>query len=336
MQGKNAVITLLFTLFLTPLAANAQSFNTLLDRGEELRPLNSLIISWKGEVVAERYYRGMNAGKIINVKSVSKSLLSPLVGIAIRDGLLEGTDQKLAELLPDYADYIAESHRDKITLHHVLSMTTGLEGTSVRNYGAWVTSKDWVKYALERPVECAPATCMTYSTGNSHLLSVILTKTSGKSLRAYMRDELFRPLGIPTPNWDRDPQGYYLGGNNIGLRPRDMLRFGELYLNNGRHNGEQLVPAEWIQQSWGAYGRSRYNGHDHGYHWWSRTFGGRKTYFAWGYGGQYIFIVPDLELVVVVTSSLTNRPRGVNHNRVVQNFLADEIIPHIEQLAAGE
>ena len=329
------VITTLLLVFSIS-STKAQSFDDLLDQADDLNPLNSLLISYKGELVAERYYRGMNAGKTINVKSVSKSIISPFVGIAIRDGILEGTDQKLVDLLPDYADLIEESHRDKITLHHVLSQTTGLEGTSFQNYGPWVSSKDWVKFALEQPVACRPSSCMTYSTGNSHLISVILSKASGQDLRSYMRNKLFRPLGIPLPNWDRDPQGYYLGGNNIGLRPKDMLRFGELYLNRGRYNGEQLIPSEWIEQSWAQYTISPWNGHRHGYFWWSRTFGGQKTHFAWGYGGQYIFIVPELELVVVVTSSLRNRPRGVNHNRVVQDFLSEEIIPLVESMAKTE
>ena len=322
-----------FLSFLIPfMPASGQSFDALLDRGEELNPLNSLIISWKGEVVAERYYRGMRANRTVNVKSVSKSLLSPLVGIAIRDSLLEGVHQNLTELLPEYSDVIAASHRDEILLHHVLSMTTGLEGTSFQNYGAWVASSDWVKFALERPAVCPPSSCMTYSTGNSHLVAVILAQASGKDLRSYAREVFFRPLGIALPTWDRDPQGYYLGGNNMALRPRDMLRIGELFLNEGRWGDQQVVPAAWIKRMWDVYAVSPWNGHRHGYYWWSRTFGGEHTHFAWGYGGQYIFIVPSLDLVVVMTSSLYNRPRGGNHNRIVQDFLSDEIIPAIRAM----
>lgn len=316
---------------------HTQSFDALLDRGEELNPLNSLIISWKGEVVGERYYRGMRASRTVNVKSVSKSLLSPLVGIAIRDSLLEGAHQKLTDLLPEYAPYIEESHREEVLLHHVLSMTTGLEGTSFQNYGPWVASSDWVRFALSQPAVCVPSACMTYSTGNSHLISVILSKVAGKDLRTYAREVLFRPLGIALPTWDRDPQGYYLGGNNMALRPRDMLKIGELFLNKGQYGDQQLVPASWIDRMWDVYAVSPWNGHRHGYFWWSRTFGGEKTHFAWGYGGQYIFIIPRLELVVVVTSSLYNRPSGSrNHNRVVQDFLSDEIIPFVRAQMRGE
>lgn len=313
-------------------AQSDEAIASLLERGEDLSPLNSLLIYHKGEILGEQYYRGMKAGKAVNMKSVSKTLLSPLVGIAIRDGLLEGPDQKLSELLPNYFEEVEDTHRESIALHHVMSMTTGLEGTSFGNYGKWVASKDWVKFALDRPIACKPAACMTYSTGNTHLLSVILSEVSGKDLRTYGRDVFFGKLGIPLYKWDQDPHGYYLGGNNMALRPREMLRFGEVYLNRGRYNGEQLIPASWVDQSWKMLTVSPYNGHQYGYLWWSREFGGERTYFAWGYGGQYIFIIPRLELIVVMTSSLTNRPRGGDHNRIVQAFLADEIIPAISNL----
>ena len=228
-----AIVLFLLAVGTTP--THGQSFSELLDRAEELAPLNSLVISHKGEIVAERYYRGMKASTAVNVKSVSKTLISPLVGIAIRDSLIEGVHQPLADLLPGYFESIEdEDHRQRILLHHVLSMTTGLEGTSFQNYGPWVSSKDWVRFALNQPEVCEPSACMTYSTGNSHLVSAILTRVSGKNLRSYARDVLFRPLGISLPGWDRDPQGNYLGGNNMALRPRDMLRFGELFFKQGR------------------------------------------------------------------------------------------------------
>ena len=304
-------------------------FEPLLERAEELDPLNSLIIQHRGEIVAEKYYRGMKADRSVNMKSVSKTLLSPLIGIAIRDSLIEGPHQNLSALLPEYFAEIEDAHRRKISLHHVLSMTTGLEGTSFGNYGAWVNSADWVKHALNRPVVCEIATCMTYSTGNTHLLSVILSNVSQKDLRAYARETFYGKLGIPLYKWDQDPQGNYMGGNNMALRPRDMLRFAEVFLNEGRYNGEQLVPSAWIEASWKARTVSPWNGHQYGYLWWSRTFSGALTHFAWGYGGQYIFIVPQFELIVIVTSSLTNRPRGVNHNEAILEFLAQDIIPAI-------
>lgn len=310
----------------------------MLARAEQLTPLSSLVVSRGGEVVVEKYYRGMRADRAVNVKSVSKTLLSPLVGIAIRDGLLEGPEQRIDEILPETFDQLEASGRfdprkRQVTLHHLLSMTTGIEGTSFGNYGAWVSSRNWTWDALRRPMECDPGRCWDYSTGNTHLLSVILSRQTGTTLRAYAREVLFGPLGIPLYEWDRDPQGYYLGGNNMAMRPRDLLKFGQLFLDGGRYDGEQLVPEEWIELSWRPRNRSPWNGHRYGYLWWIEDWGGEIAYFAWGYGGQYVVVVPRLELVAVVTSSLARRQRG--HTRRLRDFFNHYVIPAFADRPTG-
>ncbi|MDP2470690.1 MAG: serine hydrolase [Candidatus Palauibacterales bacterium] len=302
----------------------------LVAQAESMRALTSLIISRRDSVLVERYYRGMRPSQAINVKSVSKTLLSPMVGIALRDGLLTGVDEPLSELLPDYYERLErggslDPRKRDIEVWHLLTMRTGIETTSFGNYGSWVASADWAYDQLRRPMICDPGACHEYSTGNTHLLSVILARQSGKSLRRYMLDELFLPLGIPLGEWDRDPQNRYLGGNNISLRPRDMLKFGQLYANGGRYRGEQLVPEEWIEESWRPTGRSPWNGHGYGYLWWMRRWGGERAYFAWGYGGQFIVVVPRLDLVIVTTSSLRDRERG--HTRRMWSFFDRYAIP---------
>ena len=302
----------------------------LLARAESMTALTSLIISRRDSVLVENYYRGMRASQTVNVKSVSKTLLSAMVGIAIRDSLLEGVDQPISELLPDYYEILGgrgslDPRKNQIEIKHLLSMRTGIETASFGNYGAWVASPDWAYDQLRRPMVCDPDECHEYSTGNTHLLSVILTRRSGKSLRRYMLDELFRPLGIPLGEWDRDPQGRYLGGNNMSLRPRDMLKFGQLYADGGRFEGRQLVPEAWIRASWRPTGSSPWNGHGYGYLWWMRRWGGERAYFAWGYGGQFIVVVPRLDLVAVATSSLRNRERG--HTRQMWRFFDRYVVP---------
>lgn len=296
------------------------------ERAARMNPLQSLLISRGGTLLLEEYYRGLRPNQAVNVKSISKSLLNPLVGIAIRDGHLSGVDQPIAELLPEYFRGNIDERKREVTLHHVLSMRTGIQSTSFRNYGAWVSSPDWVHDALRRRMVCAPETCMEYSTGNSHLISVILTRVTGQSTLQYARSALYDALGIRLRPWDRDPQGYYLGGNNMVLTPRDLLTFGELYSNDGRHNGQQLVPEEWIRVSFKRYVKSPWNGHDFGYLFWTDEFGGETVHFAWGYGGQYVFIVPRLDLVIVMTSSLMNRPR-VNHTGAIRRFMHTLVIP---------
>ncbi len=306
-------------------AADAALLARALDRIESLAPVSSLLVSRGGEVVVERYYRGMRADRAVNLKSVSKTLLSPLIGIALEEGLIDGVDQPVAELLPQAFRGVEGTDKREITLHHLLSMSAGLESTSFGNYGSWVSSRNWVRDALLRPLECPPGRCWEYSTGNTHLLSAILTRVTGMSTRAYAQEKLFGPMGIRLPAWDRDPQGIYLGGNNMSLRPRDLLRFGELFLNAGRHEGRELVSWEWILASWRPLGTSPWNGHRYGYLWWIEDWGGERAVFAWGYGGQYLVLVPELDLAAVVTSSLDRRRR--RHTRDLREFFDRYLIP---------
>lgn len=308
----------------------ADRMERLLAEAGDMPALTSLIAARRGSVVVQNYYGNMRPSQTVNVKSVSKTLLSPMVGIAIRDGLLEGVHQPIRELLPDYYEVLAargalDPRKNEIEVRHLLSMRTGIETTSFGNYGAWVASADWVYDQLRRPMMCDPGECHEYSTGNTHLLSVILTRRSNKSLRRYMLDELYGPMGISLGEWDRDPQGRYLGGNNMSLTPRDMLKFGQLYLDGGRFEGRQLVPEEWIESSWRSTGSSPWNGHGYGYLWWIRRWGGERAYFAWGYGAQFIVVVPRLELVLVATSSPRDRERG--HTRRMWRFFDRYAIP---------
>lgn len=313
-----------------PPLVDAARLERLLTEADALPALTSLLIARRDSLLVEKYYRGMSAGRAVNVKSVSKTLLSPLVGIAIRDGLLEGVDQPLRDLLPDYYQRLdaaggLDPRKNEIRLHHLLSMRSGIETASFGNYGAWVASPDWAYDQLRRPLVCDPGACHVYSTGNTHLISVILTRRTGRSLRRYMLDELFGPMGIGLAEWDRDPQGRYLGGNNMSLRPREMLRFGQLYADGGRYGGRQLVPTAWIEDSWSSFGASPWNGHGYGFLWWTEWWGGERAHFAWGYGGQYIIVVPRLDLVIVATSSLQGRNRG--HTRRLRRFFDRTVVP---------
>ena len=308
-----------------PRAHRLVSMDEVVNRASELRPLNSLLILQSDSLLVEEYFWGMEPNRGVNVKSISKSLLSPLVGIAIHDGLIEGVDQPLSQLLPEYFQD-APPATDSIKLHHLLSMTTGLEGTSFGNYGEWIGSRDWVRNALDRPFVCETGTCMTYSTGNAHIAGVILSRVTGKSLLQYASEKLFEPLGVTLRPWDRDPQGYYLGGNNMRLSPRDLLLFGQLYLKRGVHEGEQLVPSDWIDASWQTYTISPWNGHGHGYFWWSRRFAGEPIHFAWGYGGQFVLVMPTLDAVAVITSDLNQR-RPRNHTRRIYGLLRSYLVP---------
>ena len=309
-------------------------------RAAELPRLRSLLVEWRGIVLGERYFRGTTRATPANIKSASKSVISALVGIAIARGDLQGTHQTLGELLPAETRGLDTTKR-AITIEDLLTMRTGLESTSFWNYGRWVTSRNWVRYALAQPV-IAPRGAggpMIYSTGSTHLLSAILTRATGMSTRRYAERHLAAPLGIRLGGWTTDPQGVYFGGNDMRMTPRAMLAFGRLYLAGGRTQAgapgmyRQVLPRTWVDSSWVARTRSDWSGHEYGYGWWIRSAwspnGRHPVYYAWGYGGQFIFVVPSLDLVVVTTSDAETRAREQGHLEAVHSLLDQEIIPAV-------
>jgi CubicO group peptidase (beta-lactamase class C family) len=296
----------------------------------EIGTVQSLIIQKEDEIIAGYYSGSMNANRQTNIKSASKSVLSLLVGIAIDQGYLEGTDQTIEEFFPDYFRNHPDSRKLALTIRDLLTMRTGLESTSFRNYGRWVASRNWAHYALNQPMNSEPGGEMIYSTGTSHLLSVILTRATGMSSLEFGNQYLFGPMGITIGGWDRDPQGYYMGGNNMAMSPADMIKVGTLIMHMGSYNGEQLVSREWIVESLQVYGRSSFNPYDYGYMWWSKNVNGFKVYFAWGNGGQYIMVLPELESVISITSSLNNSGSR-RYQREIFQFLGEVIIPFIKE-----
>ncbi len=301
----------------------------------DLPRLHSLLVSWRGTLVLEHYGPGIRPARPANVKSVSKSIISTLVGVAIARGLIPGVETPLATYFPQLLKDPDPAKR-RITIEDLLSMRSGLESTSSRNYGSWVRSPNWVQYVLTRPVVSEPGSVMEYSTGSTHVLSAILTRVTKSSPHAFAQETLGKPLGFTLPRWPRDPQGIYFGGNEMLLTPRQMVSFGELYLNRGRVRSAQVVPAAWVETSCVPRGQSRFNPDQrYGYGWWIRSFGGHDACFAWGFGGQYIFVFRDLDLVVVTTSTpdVSDERRG--HRRVIFDIVEGRLIPAIEALAAA-
>ncbi len=300
------------------------------ERAGELRRLHTLLVARHGELAREQTYRGRGPDRPTNIKSASKSVISALVGIAIDEGHLRGLDQTVAPFFSESERRDADPRIAEITIGHLLSMQAGLDSTSFGNYGRWVSSRNWVRFALEQPMVDEPGGEMLYSTGSTHLLSAILTRATGKSTLAYAREKLGRPLGLDVSPWTRDPQGIYFGGNEMGLSPRDLLAFGELYRNDGLHEGEQVVSPAWVRESWRERTTSSWSGHGYGLGWWIRTSGAYDVFFAWGYGGQYVFVVPELELTVVTTSDSTSR-RERGHNRSLHRLLDQWLVPAAEK-----
>lgn len=285
-----------------PAARQSTPYDGVAKSASQLPRLKSLLVSHHGQLVLERYFNGARATQAANIKSASKSVISALVGIAIAKGHLKGADQPIADFFPELAKDPAAGKR-RITIEDLVTMRSGLASTSGRGYGAWVTSRNWVRYVLARPLEDEPGTRVEYSTGTTHLLSAILTRATRQSTWQFAQAELAKPLGFSLAPWPTDPQGIYFGGNDMLMTPKQMVSFGELYLNDGRVGDRQIIPKAWVERADDGVGRSRWGSdREYGHGFWIRDFGGVKSYYAWGYGGQFIFIVPSKQLVIVTTS----------------------------------
>lgn len=307
---------------------DADRLNRVVVQARALERLNTLIVARDGEVVFAEAFRGRGLDAPVNVKSVSKSIIAALVGVAIDRGILEGPDQKIGALLKTRVPDNADPRVRDITLGNLLSMQAGLERTSGRNYGRWVQSPDWVAHALSRPFVDDPGGGMLYSTGSSHLLSAILTRASGRSTLDLARDWLGEPLGIAFPPWDRDPQGVYLGGNNMALSPRELFRFGELYRRGGEFDGRRILPESWVETSWTPRTRSVFSGDGYGYGWFLRDVGGgRMAAYARGFGGQYVVVIPSLSMTVVITSDTKTRLRVDRYGDALWALIEDGLVP---------
>lgn len=285
------------------------SLSRALARAEGLERLNALIVARDGAVAAEQAFRGPRPDRPVNVKSLSKTVLAMLTGAAIERKVLEGVDQPIAPILRRSIPKDADPRIERVTVGHLLSLQAGLERTSGPNYGSWIASGDWVRDALSRPFVDEPGGRMLYSTGSSHLLSAVLTRASGRSTLALMRDWLGEPLGITIPAWPQDPQGIYFGGNDMELSPRALLRIGELARLRGAVDGRRVLPESWIDAMWTPRGASPFTGDSYGYGWFLRDVDGAPVRYGWGFGGQMLFVAPALGMTVVMTSDAT-RPSG--------------------------
>lgn len=308
-------------------AFQQESLDDIFDIGT----VQSLIIQKNGEIIHEQYNGSIDGNDPTNIKSASKSIISLLIGIAIDKGFIDGVDQTIGDFFPEYFERNSDSAKAAITLQDLLTMRSGLETTSFRNYGRWVMSNNWVDFTLNQPFVEEPGGQMVYSTGTSHLLSVILTKATGMSTRAFANKYLFEPMDIQIGGWDRDPQGYYMGGNNLAISPRDLLKIGTMMMDVGEFNGQQIVSKDWVLESVQVYTRSNYNPYNYGYMWWRRPIGGYQLFFAWGNGGQYIMILPELEAVVSITSDLGQSNGSRRYQDRIFEFLRETIIPFIEE-----
>lgn len=273
-------------------------------------PLLSSVIVKNGYLI-DTYCKDGYADQVFVLNSASKSITSALIGIAIDQGYIEDVTVPLSDYFPQVLEF-DDTAWQQITIWHLLTHTSGILTTDDSNWEAWRSADNWIDYILELPIVSTPGTEFSYSTGNTHLLSAILEQATGMSMYEFGREYLFDPVGMDSVQIGTDPQGIADGGNGIWLSTSDMAKFGALFLNGGSWEGQQVVPADWVEQSTSVQFQRSTGSADYGYQWWVRTFGDLQydAFFAQGHGGQYIFVVPQLELVVAINSDYEG-PTGI-------------------------
>ncbi|MEL7301827.1 MAG: serine hydrolase [Pseudomonadota bacterium] len=272
----------------------------------ELPQLHSLQVRVGDTLAFAAAPRGPGLARPANIKSVSKSIVALLLGAAIARGEIESVTMPLSEVAPGLLSG-ATAGAGAITLEDLVTLRAGLERTSGANYGGWVSSPNWVRDALSRPFVASPGGPLLYSTGSTHVLGAALAEATGRSLLAQARQRLGGPLGIEIPPWTRAPEGYYLGGNEMALRPTAMLEIATLLRDGGRHGGAEVIPERWIAASLEPRTHSRWSGLGYGYGWFLSRSGwalGR------GYGGQIIAADRRAGLAVALTSDPTRPARS--------------------------
>ena len=285
----------------------------------------AFLVVRRGKIAWEQVYHGTSRYDRHHLFSVTKSVLSSLVGIALQEGLLESPDQPVLDFFPEVHPDPSDPLR-LLTLRHLLAMASGLLWPRKGWHEIMVErlrhSPDWVQFILGLPVRREEIGKFHYCSAASHLLSAILTRVSGQNVCDYARQRLFAPLGIAHvisgSAWETDPQGITLGGWGLHLSAREIARFGWLYVSGGHWGGRALIPETWVQQSTRPASPASPG---YGYQWWLRPVGRYQVFAALGVGGQYLFCVPEQQLVVVILSRFSSR--WTDRWNIVEGLLAE-------------
>lgn len=313
--------------------AASSSWAEVAAEARALDQCHALAVHVEGAEVLAEVFRGPALGRAVPVKSVSKTIVAALTGAALDRGEIPSIEATLGEVAPRLIPAGADARVGALTIENLVTMQAGLERTSGANYGGWISSANWVADALSRPFVAEPGARMLYSTGSFHVLGAVLSEVSGQSLLSLSRTRLGDPIGLDIPAWTRDPQGRYLGGNEMALSLRDMIRFGEMYRLGGRSNGRQVLSAGWVAQSLRPRTRSPFSGLDYGYGWFLGRSGKDSYALARGYGGQVICIVPSLALSLAITSDPTRPARSEGYFGALMRLIEGTVIPTARALS---
>ena len=283
-------------------------FEAAIGRIQTETPAHSaLVVAVGGRLAFEYYADGFADDDTTDIWSSTKSVTSAVIGIGIDDGLL-ALDDRIGDLLGDRLPTDADPATVEITVRDLLTMSSGWDWDGTVDYANLDNTDDWAALTLSLPVFATPGETFTYNSGNCHVTLVIVQTVSGQTLREFAQERLFGPIGIEVSDWLGSPQDETAGGWGLFLTPREMASFGYLTVNGGAWDGEQIVPADWVTESTGfrmtpSPTNDFGGGTGYGHYWWLDEVAGYPAWFSLGYGESSIYVVPELDLVMVAATA---------------------------------
>lgn len=307
--------------------------------GQKLINTHSVLIAKKGKLVYEKYFSGYTATTTHDQRSASKSISSALIGIAIDKKMIKNDNQSMYKFIPKEYQYTKSSKKNSIKIKDLLTMSSGIDAVdfgikrkSLASEPNYQNSSNWLKTVLEAPMINSPGTIANYGSANPYLLGIALSEVISNPLELFIDRELLKPLKISNYVIQKDMTGKPYFGGGMYITPRDMLKFGQLYLSNGKWEGNQIISKKWVQKSFQNYRKlqnvKEKNGY--GYLWWHKTYivSGKKikSIEARGAGGQYIFVIPTLNVVVVITSGNYRNGKFQQPEKIIKEYILPSLI----------
>jgi CubicO group peptidase (beta-lactamase class C family) len=308
----------------------------------ELETLYSLLVAKNGYLIAEDYFNEGSIDQKDRLQSVTKSYTSALVGIALEQGYLSSVDQKMLDFFPEVADQITDPRKEQITIRELLQMRTGYPWEET-DPALWdgLLSGHYPPLIDEFPLIADPGREFNYSNLSSNWLGIIVDRATGMNLKAYAEENLFLPLGVEAGEWGTDAEGHNNGCGDLHMTARDAAKFGLLYLKDGKHEGNQVVPDDWVHDSLQRYSEDinltggfpanwglSFRDIGYGYQWWSASIGDHHFDYAAGHGGQLIVLLDEFDMVIVTTSYpfwLQHDAEAWKHELAIMNLVGEFI-----------
>lgn len=294
----------------------------------ELPHVYSLLVIRNGAIVFEKYYQGHSKRTLFDVRSITKSFISALIGIAVADKNIVNLDQTILSYFPEYNADNIDPRKAAITIRDLLMMKSGIGWDEEHDYERLLVSDNWIQYIFNLPVTDSPGYVFNYSSGVSHILSALIQRVTHTNPLDFAQQRLFSLLGIQNTNWQTDPMGIPFGFSNLSLTVRDLAKLGLLYARHGVWNGSQILAPDYVQDSMRSWSSGGFpEDAAYGYHWWVLPSESHPAFFAAGYGGQYLWIVPTLDLIVVTTAEFWLPPALTSEHRFL---ITDFVVPAVQ------